>query len=197
MNRLVLLAACAALFASTSAKGTSLTYMGALNGAQESPSVTTAGTGDVTLTIDDVADTLRLQTNWINLTSGTTVAHVHCCVVPGGAANAIPATATPTLPGFPTGVTSGSYDQTFSLTDASTYNPDFVAANGGTVEGARTALLNGLAQDEAYFNIHTEQNPAGEIRDFLIQCNTPVPEPHVLALLAAAAGAVFLRRKAL
>jgi hypothetical protein len=103
------------------------------------------------------------------------------------------ATQTPTFGGFPLGVTSGTYDMTFDLTDPITYNPAFVAANGGTVEGAEAALLAGLAAGEAYLNIHTTVVPGGEIRGFL----HAVPEPSGLVLAAVGGGFVLaaLRRR--
>ena len=193
----ILVVSLLSLAVATSASAASLVYIGALNGAQESPSVTTTGVGDVMVTIDTVALTMQIETTFSALTSGTTVAHIHCCFVPGGPSNVIPATAVPSLPGFPTGVTSGSYNMTFDLTDAGTYNPDFVAANGGTVDSARAALLAGLSNHDAYFNIHTDQNPAGEIRDFLIQCPPRVPEPGLLGLLGLAGAGLLVRRRAL
>ena len=67
---------------------------------------------------------------------------------------------TPTFSGFPLGVTSGSFMQTFDMTQASSYNPAFVTANGGTVAGAEAALLAGLHAGTAYLNIHTSMVPA-------------------------------------
>lgn len=76
-------------------------------------------------------------------------------------------------------MTSGSYDHTFDLTLASSYNPAFITANGGTISGAANALIFALEQGRAYFNIHSNYYPGGEIRGFLA-----VPEPATVALLA-------------
>ena len=89
------------------------------------------------------------------------------------------ATAVPTFPGFPLGVTTGTYLQTFDLTLASTYNPAFITAHGGTVAGAQAAFIAGLLSGQAYLNIHTSQFPGGEIRGQL----QAVPEPATLLLM--------------
>ncbi|MCA9189229.1 MAG: CHRD domain-containing protein, partial [Planctomycetales bacterium] len=90
------------------------------------------------------------------------------------------ATPVPSFPGFPAGVTSGSYDQTFDLTDPASFNPAFVTANGGTTGSAMNVLLNGLDTSTAYLNIHTSTAPAGEIRGYF----SPVPEPATAGLAA-------------
>jgi PEP-CTERM motif/CHRD domain len=76
-------------------------------------------------------------------------------------------------------VTSGIYSMTFDLTQATTYNPAFVTANGGTVAGAEAALESALLAAETYFNIHTQNFGGGEIRGFL----SAVPEPSTWAMM--------------
>jgi hypothetical protein len=83
-----------------------------------------------------------------------------------GQGNAGVATTTPSFPGFPAGVTSGSYDMTFDMTLASSYNASYVTANGGTPASAFAALKAALNNGTAYFNIHTTMYPGGEIRSF-------------------------------
>jgi hypothetical protein len=99
------------------------------------------------------------------LTTPNIAAHIHCCVAAPG--NTGVATTVPTFTGFPTGVTSGTYSRTFDMLDLSSYNPAFVAANGGTAASAAAALLAGLEAGQAYLNIHTTTFPPGEIRGFL------------------------------
>jgi hypothetical protein len=70
-------------------------------------------------------------------------------------------------------VKSGTYDHVLDLTSASSYNPAFVTLQGGTVAGARAALINGIQNGETYFNIHTVNFPGGEIRGFLAASPTP------------------------
>ncbi len=178
------------LWIASGASATSISYQAALSGASESPPIASAGTGTATLTYDDVGRTLRVQTTFSGLTGTTTVAHIHCCVSPS-APNPVAgvATALPSFPGFPAGVTSGSYDQTFDLTQAASWNPSFISANGGTTASAEAALTAGLVAGMAYLNIHTSFAPGGEIRGFV------VPEPGTAGLLLLG-GLLLARRRA-
>jgi hypothetical protein len=179
------------------------TFSAALSGANENPPVVTGGTGTATVTIDLGAQTMRVQANFSGLGSNTTMAHIHCCAVPP--ANVGVATMTPSFAGFPLGVTSGTMDTTFDLTQTATYNATFVTNNGGTAAGAQAALLAGIAQGLAYFNIHTVNNGGGEIRGTLLAVVVAAPAVQVpaistwalgvLALVLAAAGWVFVRRR--
>jgi len=158
----------------------------------ENPPTGSTATGFAEVTIDTAANTMEVNVTFSGLTSGNTASHIHCCVAPGG--NAGVATTVPTFTGFPTGATSGSYDHTFDLMSASSYNPAFVTANGGTVAGAEAALLAGLAAGDAYLNIHTTNFGGGEIRGFL----QAVPEPSTWAMVIlgfAGIGFMAYRRK--
>jgi hypothetical protein len=122
---------------------------------------------------------MRVEVSFSGLLGTTTASHIHAATPAPGMGTAPVATTTPTFPNFPLGVTSGTYEQTFDLTQASSYNPAFISANGNTVAGAEAALEAALAADEAYLNIHTTTFPGGEIRGFL----QAVPEPSGLILL--------------
>jgi hypothetical protein len=183
---------------------TILTYDADLSGLDENPPSASSGTGEAFLTIDNIAQTIKIDVVFDGLTSFDTSAFIHCCVASPG--NGGVATVPPVFPGFPLGVTSGTFDATFSLLDAAFYNPTFITNNGGTVASAEAVLLAGLAGGEAYFNIHTQQFPGGEIRGFIATCGgttgnpcgatTTVPEPAMLALLGLGlAGLGFSRRR--
>ena len=168
-------------------------YTADLTGPSEFPPNASPGTGSATVTLDTLAQTLRVEVTFSGLLGMTTAAHIHAPTLTPFTGTAGVATTTPTFPGFPLGVTSGTYDHTFDLTQASTYNPAFVTANGGTVASAEAALVAALAAGEAYLNIHTSVVPGGEIRGFL----APVPATLLLfgSGLAGLAGLRFRKTR--
>jgi hypothetical protein len=149
-----------------------------LDGPSENPPVPSPGTGTALIDFDLTTHTLSVQVSFEDLVGVTTDAHIHCCVAPPG--NVGVATQVPRFVGWPVGVMEGTYSMVFDTTLASTYNPAFVTANGGTVAAAEAALFAGMTAGLSYFNIHTSFRPGGEIRGFL----APVPAPATLVLLA-------------
>jgi hypothetical protein len=172
----------AAIYSATPAAAATV-YQAALSGDGESSST---GTGLATVTVN--GNSMTVDVTFTGLTTGTTASHIHCCTTFPGTGNAGVATTTPTFPNFPLGVTSGTFDMTFDMTLASSFNPAFVTANGGTAASAFAALLGGLNADEAYLNIHTTMFPGGEIRGFL----QATPLPGALPLVATGLGVLGL-----
>ena len=165
------------------------TYSATLTGANENPPNLSLGIGTAFVTIDEDLHTLAVSATFSGLLGSTRAAHIHCCVtLPLG--NVGVATQTPSFAGFPLGVTSGTYSGTFDTTLSSSFNPTFITNHGGTVAGAEAALFAGIQAGTAYFNIHTTQFPAGEIRGFF----QPVPEPKTLSLLVMGLGALAAGR---
>jgi CHRD domain/PEP-CTERM motif len=154
-------------------------FTATLDGPSESPADASPGTGFATVTLDLSLSTMRVQVSFSGLVGLTTASHIHAATATAFTGTAGVATTTPTFAGFPLGVTSGTYDNTLDLTQASSFNPAFVTAQGGVPQAA-TALISATETGKAYLNIHTQTFPGGEIRGFLVQ----VPEPTTVALLA-------------
>ena len=150
-------------------------YTTTLNGSNEVPASATSGTGFANIDYDDILHTLSLNVTFSGLSGNVTASHIHSPALP--TANAGVATTLPTFPGFPSGVTSGNYVQTLDMTLATSYNPAFITANGGTVSGAEAALAASLAAGTAYLNIHTDLFPPGEIRGQLTLDPIPAKIP--------------------
>jgi hypothetical protein len=158
------LAGCGGVFDDDDDDTASVRYSTSMTGPAESPPNDSPATGTATVDLDTTAHTMTVNIGFIGLQGTSTVAHIHCCTLP----TAAPATTVPSFPDFPQGVTSGNYSRTFDTLDAATWNPAFVAANGGTTAGAEAAFKAALdAGNTAYVNIHSSQYGGGEIRGFL------------------------------
>ena len=191
MKRIVSSLALAASMLASSAFAATTTYRAVASGPGEvTPNISPAYS-IATIVIDDVAGTMLVNSPFQDLLGNTTDAHIHCCTATpliGAAAVATP------LTGFPLGVRWGSYSQLLNLNDASTYSAAFLTAAGGTVDAARTTLLDGIVAHEAYLNIHSSIYPGGEIRGFLVPL--PVPEPTTYGMmLVGLAGVGYMARR--
>ena len=165
-----------------------VTFVGHLTGGNEVPPVPSSATGLATVVLDAAAQTLQINATFSGLTSNTNAAHIHCCAPLG--TNAGVATTVPAFPGFPLGVTSGSFTSAvFDLTQPTIYNPAFVTLQGGLTQ-AEAALIAGIQNGATYLNIHTVNFAGGEIRGQL----EAVPEPATLLLFGSAMAGVGLAR---
>jgi hypothetical protein len=168
-------------------KADTIVFTTTLAGTNEVPMNSSPGTGSAVVTVD--GNIMTVNAIFSGLMGNTIAAHIHCCTTPAMPVVGV-ATAVPTFPGFPLGVTAGSYSQTFDLSLASTYNPAFITARGG-LAGAQAAFLSGLQNGQTYFNIHTNLFTGGEIRGQL----QPVPEPAALILLGTGLAAIAIRKR--
>ena len=162
----------AVLFAST-AFASQIMYVANLSGALEVPPTGSPGTGFAEVIIDTVANSMSVSVSFSGLLGTTTASHIHCCTAAPDTGNAGVATQLPYFVGFPIGVTSGTYSNSFDLTAAATYNPAFVTAEG-SVAAAETALLDGLAAGESYLNVHSSVDLGGEIQIGRASCRERV-----------------------
>jgi hypothetical protein len=161
-----------------------------LSGAQEVPPRATPATGTGFAILDDVALTLRVHLTWTDLLAPAAAAHIHCC--PGPGVNGL--VAVDFVPvGFPA-ATDGEFDHVFDLDAAASYGGAFLGTFGGDVDAARSAVIAGLLDRKAYFNIHTSVFGTGEIRGDIIPVAS-IPGGAPLALLALGSLIGLLRRR--
>ena len=148
------------------------------------------GTGSAMVKIIEASNQMKVNIAFSGLSGNTTVAHIHGATAAPGTGTASVMTTTPSFLGFPAGVKSGSYEQTFDLLSTSTYRAGFITASGGTAAGARDAFLAALLDGKAYLNVHSTTFGGGEIRGFF----APSPVPGPLPLLGAGAALGWSRR---
>ena len=153
MNRSILLrGVCAALLVATGLAGCA-NYGGAagqqlfdatLSGSQEVPAATTAGSGKANVRYNPSTTMLSWSVTHSGLSGPVTAAHIH-----GPAA--VGANAVPIVPFDVTGAgASGTLTGTFTQTSFVTIPPD--------------SLDKLMTSGNAYVNLHTAANAAGEIR---------------------------------
>jgi hypothetical protein len=125
-----------------------------LSGSQEVPPNNSPGTGTLAASYNDSSNVLKYTVTFSGLSANTIAAHFHAPAPPGVIAPVVfPAT------NFPTGVTSGTYTDSITLS-----------------AGQEDTLKMGLF----YFNIHTTTFQGGEIRAqiFLKDSTFVVPDVH-------------------
>jgi hypothetical protein len=195
MKKSLLVACCVALLSASRAHADPILFSAVLTGAAEAEDTGSPGLGFALISYEPSQHLLGVLAGFTGLTTPTIAAHIHCCIDPPGEVGI--ATPVPTFPGFPSGVTSGFYDQSFNLTDPASYNPAFLLASGDNPMAAELTLTQGLSSGRAYLNIHTTAFPLGEIRGFLTAVGSPgpIPEPTSFVLLGTGLlGAVVVRR---
>ena len=175
---------------SLSASAAVITWQATLSGGQEIPPTSSTATGSGTVTFDDATNVLSVNLNWAGLTGPGVQAHIHCCVgtPPGNAGIALDLW----LIGSPQPAT-GTYSASHDLDLGNPFRAAFTTANGGTTLGAFAALSAAMTanQGRAYFNIHTDAFPGGEIRGNL----SLVPEPGTMLAFLSGLGALLLHRR--
>lgn len=184
------LAAAASLVSAPAAQADILTFSTLLSGAAEAPPNASPGVGFAHIEYDTVTHLMRVRAQFVGLLGNTTAAHVHSATAVPGAGTAPVASQTPSYPGFPLGVNNGVFDNTFDMSLASSYNPSFITAHGGTPTSAEAFLIDSMSNGTAYFNVHSSSFPGGEIRGFL-----RIPTPGSAGVMAIAGLAAARRRR--
>src|SRR5262245_59234527 len=107
-------------------------FEASLSGPAESPPNASPETGSALVTYDDIAHTLVVSADFADLLGTTTVSHIHATTAVPFAGTAGVATYPGTFPGFPVGVTAGSYSSPapIDLTDVASFTAAFLGANG-------------------------------------------------------------------
>jgi hypothetical protein len=149
-----------------------ISYTVVLDGPTESPPVASPGSGTATIEVDPVAHTMAMNVTFGGLIGTTTASHIHAATAVAGAGTAGVATTTPSFAGFPLGVSAGVYVVVLDMTLASSYNPSYITAHGGSTATAEADLFQAIADGKAYLNIHSSSFPGGEIRGFLVPDKT-------------------------
>ena len=143
-----------ALMVLLSSQASAQTLTANLNGGEETPAALNTGMwGTVEVGVDQVNNEVSVTLRVFNVPTATTAGHIHV-----GAKG----TGGPTILNFPPSLVgrSGDFAMTFRLGDTpGVFNPR-PAQGINTIEDAIQAILGG----NTYVNVHTSQNPGGEIR---------------------------------
>lgn len=164
---LILLGVALGAVGAAAAHAAEVVYFASLSGAAQSPANSSSAMGTAAVVLDTSLAFLHVEVEFSGLEGTVTSAHLQGLTAAAGAGIADSVTSLPTLSGFVSGVSTGFYHGILDLNYEPTYNPEFVASQGGTVDQARMALESGLSAGQIYFNIRTSSFPDGEIRGFL------------------------------
>lgn len=124
----------------------------ALSGADEVPPVATDGAGLATLTIDPSQESMRYTLITYGLVD-TTMAHIH--IGPAGANGPVAV--------FLFGPDPAGVDVNGILSQGTITEADLLPT-AGVFDGEMDTLIDHLRAGTAYVNVHTMENPGGEIR---------------------------------
>ena len=120
------------------------TFIAPLNGASEAPPVVTPGTGTATVILSPDETAALVSLNWTGLSSPESAAHLHAPAPPGNNAGVV-------------------LDLDMPPGQISNMLWVFQPSGGLTVQG----LIDALKGGQMYANVHSANNPTGEIRGWL------------------------------
>jgi len=157
------IAACSGSSSSTapaSSPGNVVTFKATMNGISENPANSSAGTGTFTATLDTVTNAFTWDVVFTGLTSNVTAGHIHG-PVEIASLNAGTTINFASSPGatFSLGQVTGTAHGTATLN----------AANAITATINGDSLKKLLFAAKTYANVHTVNNPGGEIRGTIVK----------------------------
>lgn len=156
------IAACSGSSSTTAptSTGNVVTFKATMNGVSENPANSSTGTGSFTATLDTVTNAFTWDLVFTGLTSNVTAGHIHG-PVEIASLNAGTTINFASSPGatFSLGQTTGTAHGTATLTAAT--------AITATINGDSLKKL--LFAAKTYANVHTVNNPGGEIRGTIVR----------------------------
>lgn len=146
---------------SSSSSSSDKQFSSRLTGDNEVPPVSTDATGRIRLIVNSQQDALDYQISFSNLNGIVTGAHIHR----GSTGTNGPIVANLNVRGAFASASAGSGEGGSATTSTSTGSTITSADLKGPLAGKQISDLIKLIEDgKAYVNVHTDQNPDGEIR---------------------------------
>lgn len=187
MRRAAIFLATAALLAAPAAVFAQEPFVAQLTGDAETPPVETDGSGSASFTISDDESSIDFEVTFDGLSGPATMAHIHF----GPPDDAGPVMIWLTE----VGVTEGSNTSPISGTAT---EAEFMAVDGGPQTFAEA--LQAIRDGDTYANVHTADNPGGEIRGQLRElpdtatapASAPAVDSTALLLLALVGLSTFI-----